>query len=167
MAALNSEHVLRHNRNQAAQSERPVGGRPYQNPDADPGDVCTGQVQPFAEKNPAQNQFRNDANNDGQRSLFVAFKNAVGEVAHQQDAGDKKRSDVAIIEVEFLASSYFERRALSSNRGLAGKLAHAGSLILLISPITGFSRVWTLPDGQRMTALSIWASLPRPTCKRL
>src|SRR5258705_8524371 len=155
MAALNSQHVIRHNRNQAAQSERPVGGRPYQNPDADPGDVSTCQVQPFAEKNPAQNQFRNDGNNDGQRTLFVAFKNAVGEVAHQQDAGDKKRSDVAIIEVEFLASSYFERRGLSANDRLARKLAHTGSLIRLSSPITGFSTVWTLPDGQRITALSI------------
>src|SRR6266566_2837377 len=85
-------------------------------------------------------------------------------MTYQQDAGDKKRSDVTIIETETAT-----RRCIDGwcDRGLGRRLTHAASLILFTWPSGGLSRVWIFPEGQRMTAFSICGFLPRPKCSRL
>src|ERR1700682_790055 len=85
-------------------------------------------------------------------------------MANQQDAGDEKRSDVAIIETNAAARRYLDR---CCDRDLRRRLTHAASLILFTWPISGLSRVWIFPDGQRITAFSICGFLPKPKCSRL
>ena len=135
---FHSQYVLRHYRDHAAQRVRPVGWRADQNPYADSRDVSTGKIQPLPEKDATENQLGDDRGDDRQRGLFVAFEDAVGEMTDQQDAGDKKRSDVTIVERDPSWFGHFERR---SDGRLASRLTHAGSLILFIWLITGFSMV--------------------------
>src|SRR5712691_7356632 len=85
-------------------------------------------------------------------------------MADKQDAGNEKRSDVAIVKADLPPRRNFERWC---DRGVARGLAHAGSLILLSCPASGCSIVCTLPEGQRITALSTCGFLPKPKCSRL
>ena len=100
MAPFHAQHILRHYRDDAAQQERPVGGRADQNSYADSRDVSARKIEPLSEKDATENQLGNDGRRDRERRLVIAFQNAVRKMADQQDEGDKEWSDVTRIETE-------------------------------------------------------------------
>src|ERR1700733_8329912 len=83
-------------------------------------------------------------------------------MSHEKDAGDKCGRDVAVVETD---QRFFMARRIRRHDGF-GCRAHTGSLILCHWLAAGWSIVWTLPEGQRMTAFSIFGVLPSPKCRR-
>src|ERR1700752_475594 len=144
MSIPHTQNVLRHDRKHAAQREGPKRRRPKQNPDADTADVRARQVQPFAKKDPAQNQVSNERRNDSERGSFIAFENAVEQMAHQQNAGDEERRNVTVVEFD----------------------PHAGSLTLKVWLTDGLSKTWVFPEGQRISTFSSLGLAPKPKCNR-
>src|SRR5579863_4741694 len=171
MPSLDSQHIFRRNRDRAAQRVRPEGRRTHQNAHTDPRDISAGGMYPFVKEDPAENKFERDTCDDREQRLLITFEYAERQVTGQQNAGNERRRDVAVVEADQrLALGWSPGRSLG--RSLGGQnwrgrlLAHAGSFILCNWLGARLSMVWTLPDGQRITALSMCGFLPRPKCNR-
>ena len=100
VAALYSQYVLRHYRNHTAQRVGPECRRAQENTDTDSCYICACQIEPLAVEDAAQHQLGDNGANNRQGGLGIALENAVGKVTHQQDAGNKKRSNVTRIETK-------------------------------------------------------------------
>jgi|SRR5690242_8054180 len=98
MAAFHAQHVLRHDRKNARKRERPQRGRAKKYADADAADVRTREIEPLAVEDSAENEFGNDRRDDCEGSPFVAFEDAIEEMADEQDERDEERRDVAVVE---------------------------------------------------------------------
>src|SRR4030095_404453 len=164
MTPLHSQDILRHDRNRAAQSVRPVCGRANQDPDADPGDVCTGEIEPLAVENASQNQLRNECCDDRECCLSVALEDAVRQMTDKKNERDEEWRDVTGIQTQARAARQFGMR----HDGFSGSLQVAAylhvSLILLTWFITGLLTVCFFPDGQRISTFSTRGFFPSPKC---
>src|SRR5678815_1021367 len=100
VSPFHPQHILRHDRNRAAQRIRPESGRTNEYSYANAGNVCTRKIQPFPIKDSTENQLTSQRSTNCQSCLPVALEYSVREMAHQKDEGDKQRSDVAIIKAE-------------------------------------------------------------------
>src|SRR5271156_6333085 len=93
---MDAQHVLRGNGDERAKSIGPEGGGTHQDAHADAGNVSTGQVGPLAQINARQNQLSDKAGANGQQGTGVTLKDAVGELAYQQNEGDEERREIAV-----------------------------------------------------------------------
>ena len=162
MPVFDTQNVLRRNRKQATHDIRPVRGRAYQYPNTDARDVGTGGMEPLSHHQPAERQFGDDAGNDGQHGFLVALEDSKREMASEQDACNENWREITVLRTKEPLDAIgrlWWRRRLEDRSSLR---AHAASLILWIWLRAGLSNIWTLPEGQRITAFSIFASLPNP-----
>src|SRR6266849_6375651 len=87
-------------------------------------------------------------------------------MARQQNAGNENRGKVAVFRPEPMLRPVWRPRRNRPAGGSAYLRVHAASLILCTWLAAGLFTVCTLPDGQRTTTFSIFATLPRPKCNR-
>ena len=112
MATFHAQHVFRHDRKHAGQCERPERGRAQEDADADAADVRAREVEPLAEKDPPENEFGDESRDDGEGSPFIAFQNAVEEMANNQNERDKERRDVAVVETQLAPDGNIKSRCV-------------------------------------------------------
>src|SRR5689334_17055789 len=103
MATFHAQHVFRHDRKHAREREWPERGRTQKDADADAADVRTREIEPLADEDPAEYELGDESRDNGERSSFVAFEDAVKEMADDQDERDKERRDVAVVEAQTTA----------------------------------------------------------------
>src|SRR6185503_13468598 len=109
MSPLHAQHVLRHDRQHAAQRVWPERGRTQQNTDADTADVRAREIEPLAVKDPPQHQFGHQRSDDREGSPFVTLENAVEQVTNDKNERDEERRKVAIIKAQATPDRNVER----------------------------------------------------------
>lgn len=122
MATFHAQHVFRHDRKHAGEGERPERGRAQKNSDADAADVRTREVEPLADEDPTEDELGDESRDNGEGSPFVAFEDAVEEMADHQNERDEERRDVAVVETELAPGSKSRR-----SYGLNSRVAHTWS----------------------------------------
>ena len=93
MPAVDPQHVLRRDRDQAGQHVRPEKRRPHQDADTDAGDVGARRMRPAAVGEPRHEQLGRDRRDDGERGSRVALEDAEREVRGDENARDEDRRD--------------------------------------------------------------------------
>src|SRR5882724_989502 len=161
------QHVLRGDREEAAQRERPeqIDAGLDQEREADAGDVGALWVREAPPHPARQSQLRRHANPEADGEPIVAAEDAIARLAQHQDQRDEERDQVAGIQ---LAQPGPQRPASLSDgrRSDRGHASGRGSVTTWSWSTAGCSIVWTVPDGHRIMTRSARPVRPSPKCSR-